>query len=106
MRKVHIKTLVLGRVQNNCYIVRSQGTQEVVVIDPGDEIDKINKYLNDNDLECKAIFLTHGHFDHVTAVAELTELTAAPVYAHEAEVELLADPELNLSTFMGEEVIV
>ena len=104
MREVHIKTLVLGKVQNNCYIVKGQKSQEVIVIDPGDEVNKIKEYLKENDLECKAIFLTHGHFDHITAAEGLKELTDAPIYAHEVEVTLLADPKLNASSYMGEEI--
>jgi glyoxylase-like metal-dependent hydrolase (beta-lactamase superfamily II) len=104
VRKVNIKTLVLGMVQNNCYIVGDRESKEVVVIDPGDDVYKIEKYLKDNDLECKAIFLTHGHFDHISAVAELKGLTDAPVYAHEAETELLSNPELNASALVGGEV--
>lgn len=104
MRKVHIKALVLGMVQNNCYIVRKRESQEVVVIDPGDDLYKIRKYLKENDLECKAIFLTHGHFDHIMAVPELKGLTEAPVYAHEAEAELLNDTELNASSLFGKGV--
>ncbi|TAH75033.1 MAG: MBL fold metallo-hydrolase [Anaerolineaceae bacterium] len=106
MREVHIKTLVLGSVQNNCYIVRNQNSKEVLVIDPGDNVDTIEKYLKENDLECKAIFLTHGHFDHITAAPELKDLTNAPIYAHEAEVELLKDTELNASAYMGKKVSV
>lgn len=104
MRELHIKTLVLGMVQNNCYIVKDHKSNEVVVIDPGDEVKKIEEYLNENDLECKAIFLTHGHFDHITAAQGLKGLTDAPIYAHEAEVKLLGDPTLNASAYMGGEV--
>ncbi|NLO09645.1 MAG: MBL fold metallo-hydrolase [Clostridiales bacterium] len=104
MRTIHIKTLVLGRVQTNCYIIKSPESQEVVVIDPGDNENIIDKYLKENDLECKAIFLTHGHFDHITAAAGLKALTNAPIYAHEAEIDLLNNPQLNASAYMGDEL--
>ncbi len=106
VRTINIKTLVLGMVHSNCYIVKSPKSQEVVVIDPGANENTIDKYLKENDLECKAIFLTHGHFDHISAVAGLKALTNAPVYAHEAEVKLLSDPQLNASAYMGDEIIV
>jgi glyoxylase-like metal-dependent hydrolase (beta-lactamase superfamily II) len=106
VRTIHIKTLVLGAVQTNCYIVKSPKSQEVVVIDPGDNEEIIEKYLKENDLECKAIFLTHGHFDHITATSGLKALTSSPVYAHEAEMDLLKDPELNASAYMGNEISV
>lgn len=106
MREIYIRTLVLGNVQSNCYIVCNRSSKEAVVIDPGDNADKIVKYLTENDLECKAIFLTHGHFDHITAASELKKLTNAPIYAHEAEEELLGNAKLNVSAYMGVEVSV
>jgi glyoxylase-like metal-dependent hydrolase (beta-lactamase superfamily II) len=106
MRKVHVKTLVLGMVQTNCYIIRSPQSQEAVVIDPGDSVYIIEEYLKENDLDCKAILLTHGHFDHIMAASELNGLTNAPIYAHEAEAELLRDPGLNASVHMGKEISV
>lgn len=106
MRKIHIKTIVLGMAHSNCYIIKSPEAQETIVIDPGDQVNTIEKYLKENDLDCKAILLTHGHFDHISAATKLKNLTDAPIYAHEAEVELLLDPELNASAYMGEEISV
>ena len=51
-----------------------------VVIDPGDESNRILDYLEDNHLKCEAIFLTHGHYDHTGAVEAVMEETGAPVY--------------------------
>lgn len=67
MEKIRIKTMVLGPVQTNCYIVNVAENKEAVVIDPADRAEKIYNYLTENDLECKKILLTHGHFDHITA---------------------------------------
>ena len=75
-----IKTLPVGDLETNCYIVTNEQTLESVVIDPGDESNTILDYLEDNHLTCKAIFLTHGHYDHVGAVSALQEETGAPVY--------------------------
>lgn len=105
MRKINTKTLVLGKVQSNCYIISRPNSGEAVVIDPGDSAYTIEKYLEKNDLECKAILLTHGHFDHVMAAPELKSMTNATIYAHEAEVELLKDPKLNASAYMGDKEI-
>jgi len=104
MRKIKIKTMVLGMVQTNCYIVRVPESKEAVVIDPGDRAEKIYSYLKENDLVCKRILLTHGHFDHITAAESLKSLTGADIYAHESEAELLKDPNLNASTQMGRKV--
>lgn len=104
MRRLGIKTMILGRVQTNCYIVRDPGSKEAVVIDPADQAEKIDKYLKENDLVCKRILLTHGHFDHITGAESLKGLTGADIYAHENEVDLLRDPDLNASANMGYEV--
>ena len=71
-----IKTLPVGQLETNCYIVSNENTLECVVIDPGDE---------DNKLKCVAILLTHGHFDHVGAVDAVAEETGATVYMHELD---------------------
>lgn len=106
MRKVHIKTMVLGKMQTNCYIVKAPDAKEVVVIDPADQARLIEDYLKENDLECKKILLTHGHFDHITGAKELSSMTKAPIYAHEKEAKLLKDPYLNISIHLGDEISI
>jgi glyoxylase-like metal-dependent hydrolase (beta-lactamase superfamily II) len=97
MSKYKLNTLVLGIVQTNCYIISNADTKEAIVIDPADYAPSIIKLLQENDLVCKAILLTHGHFDHIMAASELAAAAGVKVYAHEAEVALLADPFLNSS---------
>ena len=80
-----IKCLPVGHLMTNCYIVTDENTLECAVIDPGDESNTILWYLEDNRLTCRAILLTHGHYDHVGAVDVLHEETGAPVYIHEAD---------------------
>ena len=75
-----IKTLPVGQLETNCYVVSNEDTLACVVIDPGDESNVILNYLEDNHLHCEAIFLTHGHYDHVGAVEAIMEETGAPVY--------------------------
>lgn len=75
-----IKTLPLGHLETNCYVVSNEETLECVVIDPGDESNVVLNYLEDNKLKCQAIFLTHGHFDHVGAVEAIFEELGVPVY--------------------------
>ena len=75
-----IKTLPVGDLETNCYVVTTETTLESVVIDPGDESNTILDYLESNHLTCKAIFLTHGHYDHVGAVEAVQEETGATVY--------------------------
>ena len=75
-----IKTLPVGPIQANCYIVSNEKTLECVVIDPGDESNTILDYLEDNKLKCQAILLTHGHFDHTGAALAVSAETGAPIY--------------------------
>ena len=75
-----IKTLVVGPIEENCYVVTNESTLECVVIDPGDESNTILDYIEDNRLKCAAIMITHGHFDHVGAVEAVAEETGAVIY--------------------------
>ena len=75
-----IKTIPVGQLEENCYVVTNEATLESVVIDPGDEANTILDYLESNKLKCVAIMITHGHFDHVGAVDAVAEETGATVY--------------------------
>ena len=75
-----IKTLPVGMIEANCYVVTNEETLAYVVIDPGDESNTILDYMESNHLHCEAILLTHGHYDHVGAVLQVMEDTGAPVY--------------------------
>lgn len=77
-----IKTIPVGQIETNCYIVTDENTLECAVIDPGDESNTILDYLEDNGLKCRAVMLTHGHYDHVGAVLPIQEETGAAVYIH------------------------
>lgn len=102
-----IKELVVGMVQTNCYIVYNEEIKEAVVIDPGDEAERITADCRKLGVEVKAILLTHGHFDHVMAVPDLKETWNVSVYAYEKEVGLLLDEAYNLSEqFIREKVSV
>ena len=80
-----IKTLVVGHLGTNCYVVTDEDSLLCAVIDPGDESSTILDYMEDNHLQCKAIMLTHGHFDHTGAVRALMEETGAPLHMHLAD---------------------
>ena len=73
-----------GPVMANSYIVRREGSPTCAVIDPADTKLLFDR-LQQEDLSCTHILLTHGHFDHVWGVADLKEMTAAKVYIHEAD---------------------
>jgi hydroxyacylglutathione hydrolase len=87
---VIIQSLVVGPIQANCFILGDEKTQEAVVIDPGDEAQRILTGLQKQALTLKYIINTHGHFDHVGANKALKEKTGAPILIHRAEAPLLA----------------
>ena len=80
-----IKTLPVGQLETNCYIVTNEDTLESVVIDPGDESNTILDYMESNSMKCKAILMTHGHFDHIGALCAVAEDTGAPCYMNEKD---------------------
>lgn len=82
---MNIKTIPVGQFETNCYVVINEETLECVVIDPGDESNTILDYMESNKLKCKAIMLTHGHFDHVGAVNEIYKATGCTVYINERD---------------------
>ena len=83
---MNIHTLPLGDYQTNTYIVENGG--HCVIIDAGYHPGTILRFLNDHDLTADAIFLTHGHFDHVGAVRDLAAELGCPVYLHEKELSM------------------
>lgn len=98
--------LTVGPVQTNCYILAKEEGSSCVVVDPGEEAEKIADQITKNGWKCEAILLTHGHFDHITGTGRLCELTGAKVYANEAERDLLSDPVLNCSGMAGHAVAI
>ena len=84
-----IKTLPVGQLETNCYVVTDEDSLDCAVIDPGDESGTILDYLEDNKLHCRAVLLTHAHFDHVGAANALLEATGAQLYMCEKELELV-----------------
>jgi hydroxyacylglutathione hydrolase len=86
-----VRTFTVGPVQENCHIARRDGAREVVVIDPGDEAERLLEAIAALDLEVAAILLTHTHFDHVGAVAPVARATGAEVWCPEIEAPVLAD---------------
>ena len=91
--------LTVGPIAENCFIVNPEGTCKALVVDPGDEIERIMSPITEHGLEVEAILVTHCHFDHVGAVADLAERTGAPVYCPEGEAPILAD--INSFTMPG-----
>ena len=75
-----IKTLMVGPIETNCYVVADEKSLKCAVIDPGADVYEILDFMESLKLKCEAILLTHAHFDHVGAVEDLMEETGAPLY--------------------------
>jgi hydroxyacylglutathione hydrolase len=84
-----VRCFTVGPLQENCWIVRREDSDRALVVDPGDEGDRLIAAVDG--LTVEAILLTHTHFDHVGAVAQLARHTGAPVYCPKLEVEQLRD---------------
>ena len=89
---IDARMFTVGPVQENCFIVRAKGSERAVVVDPGEEAERITGGLAELGIETvEAILVTHTHFDHIGAVAPLARATGAPVYCPEIETEVLAN---------------
>ncbi|MDO4479222.1 MAG: MBL fold metallo-hydrolase [Lachnospiraceae bacterium] len=88
--------LQVGPIRTNCYLIVHEDTQEIIVVDPGDEAERILDKCRELGGEVKAIFLTHGHWDHTNGVKGLkTSLPEVKVYAGAKECAMLRTPSLN-----------
>jgi glyoxylase-like metal-dependent hydrolase (beta-lactamase superfamily II) len=83
-----IKTIPVGQLEANCYVLADEDRNEAIIVDPGDEPDRILDEAGD--AEVTHIVLTHAHFDHAGAVAEIKKATGAPIVLHEDEQEVYA----------------
>ena len=92
-----VEIFVTGIISTNCYVVSNEETKEAVIVDPAAYPKKLKSYLQENELQVKAILLTHGHFDHIMGIDGVLEDYQVPVYVHEDEAELITDPILNES---------
>jgi len=95
-----IETFNKNSMGQNIYLCWCENTREGVLIDAGcNEADEkaMMQTINDEGITVKAILLTHGHYDHITALEKMKSLTNAPVYSHMSEKQVLENPDLNLS---------
>ncbi|WP_067730411.1 MBL fold metallo-hydrolase [Oceanobacillus damuensis] len=100
---MNIKGLSVGPIGTNCYIVFDNN--DALIIDPGEEPERILGFVNQRELTVQAILLTHAHFDHFGALEEVRKKTGAMVYLHENEIPWLSDPMMNGSfKLQGSEV--
>jgi len=84
-----IEKLSVGPIMANCFILGCEKTKESVVIDPGDDVDKILMVLAKHELKVRYILNTHGHFDHVGGNKRLKQVTGADLYIHKNDEHML-----------------
>ncbi len=101
MSQIEVKSITLGPVLTNSYLVINRQTGQVIVIDPAADADRFIRYFGNESLTPIAILLTHGHFDHIMAVNELRDRYKIKVYADQAEEDVLGDVRLNMSSMIG-----
>ena len=86
-----VRMFTVGPVQENCYLFRRDGSDRALIVDPGDEAERLLHAIEELGVELDGILLTHTHFDHVGAVAPVAEATGAEVWVPEMEKPVLAD---------------
>lgn len=100
MAKLCVASLAVGELAANCWLLANEEINEVLVIDPGDEAERILDYAKHQGWTIRQILLTHGHADHMGGAEELRSLTGAQVCALQEEEPLLLDGIKNLSVFI------
>lgn len=99
---IRVEFLVVGPVSTNCYILINDQRKEAVIVDPGDQADRIKERILKEGVKPAALLLTHGHFDHMMAAEELRREYQVAVYACAKERPLLNDASWNLAKgFIG-----
>ena len=88
---LEVRQITVGPIAENCFILREEGGDKALVVDPGEEPERILAEIEQTGAALEAILITHCHFDHVGAVAPLAQATGAPVYVPEIEVPVLAN---------------
>ncbi|MDI6850337.1 MAG: MBL fold metallo-hydrolase [bacterium] len=98
---VEVKKFEVGPLSTNCYILFDRLSREGIIIDPGLEDAKIDQFIKNEKINLLAIFLTHGHFDHIMGIGHYSNLFDIPVYIHKLDHPMLLDPVKNHSDFFG-----
>jgi hydroxyacylglutathione hydrolase len=86
-----VQMVTVGPIAENCFVLRREGSGSGLIVDPGDEPERILATVEEMGVKVDAILLTHCHFDHIGAVAPVATITGAPVYCPQLETPILAD---------------
>ncbi len=86
-----VRMLTVGQIAENCFLFRKEGSDHALIVDPGDEAERILGAAEELGVTIDGILLTHTHFDHIGAVAPIAKATGAQVWCPEIETPVLAD---------------
>ena len=102
-----VKTVpVRGLIETNTYFYIDENTKHGFLIDAGAEADKLLKIIKDNNWIIEKILITHGHFDHIGAIEQISNSLNIPYLAHRNAKKYLTDPNYNLSAFFGNDIVL
>ncbi len=87
----------VGMLATNCYMIINDESHEAILVDPADQADLLQRYLEDQQAKPVAVLLTHGHFDHIGAAEYFRDTYDIPIYACHKEKMMLNTPQMNLS---------
>lgn len=90
-----LETFPVGPLQCNCTLLGDEEAREAIVIDPGDEVSRIHRRIEELGLKLKQILITHAHIDHVGGALKLKRLTGAPILLNENDLPLLKMMEMQ-----------
>ena len=86
-----VHMLTVGAIAENCFMLRREGSGKGIVVDPGEEPERILAKVDEVGVKIEAILITHCHFDHIGAVSPVAKMTGATVYCPKIEAPVLAD---------------
>lgn len=94
---MHLEIIVVPPIMENCYILHND--INAVIFDPGGDFEEIQKLIDKKSLKVLAIFLTHGHFDHIGAAQPLKDYTLAPLYANIGDIDMIKNGNAHAARF-------
>lgn len=96
-----IQSLTVGPFQENTYLITDPATNTSVFVDPGDEGERLIELWRASNTTLAAIWITHGHLDHIGGIAAVTQVVDVPVYLHPADLPLYGPGAIRAAQLYG-----